>query len=121
MMTLGFSAIGDGFHLVVVDGLGVAAHVIERGAVQLAAEAQPVAVRQVAAVRKIEAENGVARLQDRRVGRGVGLRAGVRLHVDVLAAEELPARDRGPGSPRCRRTRSRRSSGVRDSPRHIYW
>ncbi len=43
----------------------------------------------MAAVRKIEAENGVARLQHRRVGRGVGLRAGVRLHVDVLAAEEL--------------------------------
>ena len=48
------------------------------------------AVRQVAAVRKIEAENGVAGLQNRRVGRGVGLRAGVRLHVDVLAAEDLP-------------------------------
>ena len=44
---------------------------------------------QVAAVREIEAENGVARLQHRRVGRGVGLRAGVRLHIDVLAAEDL--------------------------------
>ena len=90
MITFGLFLRGDGFHLVVVDGLGVATHVIERGAVKLAAEAEPVAVRQVAAVRKIEAENGVAGLQHRRVGRGVGLRAGVRLHVDVLAAEELP-------------------------------
>ena len=89
MMTLGFSRVGDGFELVVVDGFGVAADVIERGAIQLAAEAEPVAVGEVAAVGKIEAENGVARLQHRGVGRGIGLRAGVRLHVDVLAAKEL--------------------------------
>ena len=62
---------------------------IESRPVQLAAETQLVAVGQVAAVRKVEAENGVAGLQHRRVGRGVGLRAGVRLHVDVLAAEDL--------------------------------
>ena len=89
MMTLGFSCVGDLFHLVVIDGLGVAAHVIEGGAVELAAEAEAMAVREVAAVREIEAENGVAGREHRRVGRGVGLRAGVRLHVDVLAAEEL--------------------------------
>ena len=47
------------------------------------------AVSEVAAVREIEAENGVAGLQNGRVGRGIGLRAGVRLHIDVLAAEEL--------------------------------
>ena len=29
-------------------------------------------------------------LQHRGIGRGVGLRAGVRLHVDMLAAEDLP-------------------------------
>ena len=34
-------------------------------------------------------EDGVARLEHRRVGRLVGLRAGVRLHVDVFGAEEL--------------------------------
>ncbi len=86
---LGLFLRGDGFHLVVVDGFGVAADVIEGGAVELAAEAEPMAVGQVAAVREIEAENGVAGLQHGRVGRGVGLRAGVRLHVDVLAAEDL--------------------------------
>ena len=86
---LGLFALGDGFQLVVVDELGVAADLVKRGPVELAAEAQPVAVGQVAAVREIEAENRVAGLQDRRIGRGVGLRAGVRLHVDVLAAEDL--------------------------------
>ena len=81
--------LGNLFHLVVIDGLGVAAHVIKRGAIELAAEAQSMTVREVTAVRKIEAENGVTRRENSRVGRSVGLRAGVRLHVDVLAAEEL--------------------------------
>ena len=44
---------------------------------------------QVAAVGKVEAQNRVARLEYRRIGRGVGLGAGVRLHVGVLGAEEL--------------------------------
>ena len=87
---LGFFLNGNRFHLVVVDGFGVAAHMIEGGAIELAAKAQAMPVRQVAAVRKVEAENGVARLQNSRIGRGIGLRAGVRLHIDVLAAEELP-------------------------------
>ena len=65
------------------------ADLVEGGAVELAAEAEPVAVGEVAAVGEVEAEDGVAGLQDRGIGRGVGLRAGVRLHVDVLAAEDL--------------------------------
>ncbi len=68
---------------------GVAPHLIKSGPVELAAEAQPMAVGEVAAVRQVEAENGVAGLQNRRVSRGIGLRAGVRLHVDMLAAEDL--------------------------------
>ncbi len=47
------------------------------------------AVGEVSAVREVQAEDGVARLNDRRVGRHVGRRAGVRLHVGVLGAEEL--------------------------------
>ncbi len=43
---------------------------------------------QVAAVGKVEAKNGVAGLQHRHVGGGVGLRAGVRLHVGVLGPEK---------------------------------
>ena len=86
---LGLFAHGDGFKLVVVDELGVAADLVKGGAIELAAEAEPVAVGKVAAVSEVEAENGVARLQDRGIGRGVGLGAGVGLHVDVVAAEDL--------------------------------
>ena len=46
-------------------------------------------MRQVAAVRQIHAHDGVARLQHRGVRRLVGLRAGMRLHVDVFGAEKL--------------------------------
>ena len=49
-----------------------------------------VAVRQVAAVREAHAEQRVARRRDREVGGQVGRRAGVRLHVGVLGAEQLP-------------------------------
>jgi hypothetical protein len=52
-------------------------------------------VGQVAAVRQRQAHDRVARLQQRVVDGRVGLRAGVRLDVDVLGAEErLGAVDR---------------------------
>ena len=57
--------------------------------VELAAEAELVPVGQVAAMRQVEAEDGVARLEHSHVGGGVGLRAGVGLHVCMLGAEDL--------------------------------
>ena len=56
---------------------------------KLAGEVELVAVREVAAVRQVQAHDGVAGLQHRGVRGLVGLRARVRLHVDVLGAEEL--------------------------------
>jgi hypothetical protein len=49
-----------------------------------------VAVGQVAAVREVHAEHRVARLEQRQVDRHVGLRAGMRLDVGVVGAEERP-------------------------------
>ena len=46
-------------------------------------------VREMAAVRQVQSENGVARLQNGRVGFHVGLRSGMGLHVGVLRAEQL--------------------------------
>ena len=46
-------------------------------------------VREVAAVGEVHAEDGVAGLEQREVHGHVRLRAGVRLHVGVLGAEEL--------------------------------
>ena len=52
------------FEFVVVDCICIAADVVEGGPIELAGEAEPVAMREVAAVRQIEAQNRVARLQD---------------------------------------------------------
>ena len=47
------------------------------------------AVSEMAAVIEAHAENRIARLHQRKVGSGVRLRAGVRLHVRVVGAEQL--------------------------------
>ena len=87
--------VGEPLELVVVDPLVVLAHAVRDDRVELAGEVERMAVGQVAAVRQVHAEHGVARLQQRQVDRHVGLRARVRLHVGVLGAEQrLRARDR---------------------------
>src|ERR1700679_2437181 len=53
---LGLFAQGDGFELVVIDKLRVLADGVKRGAVELAREAELVAMRQVTAMGEIEAE-----------------------------------------------------------------
>ena len=78
--------------LVVVDPLVVLPHAVGDDGVELAGEIQRMAVREVAAVRQVHPEHRVARLQQREVDRHVRLRAGVRLHVGVLGAEQLPSR-----------------------------
>ena len=89
--------VGEPLELVVVDPLVVLAHAVGDDRVELAREVERMAVGQVAAVRQVHAEHGVARLEQRHVDRHVGLRAGVRLHVGVLGAEErLGAGDRRP-------------------------
>ena len=82
-------ALGQRFQLVVVDGLGVAADLVSGNAVQLAGKIELMAVRQVTAMCQVEAQDGVARLDQRHVRGGVRLRAGVRLHVDVVGSEQL--------------------------------
>src|ERR1035438_4178747 len=46
-------------------------------------------VREVSAMREVQSENGVPRLNDRGVSGHVGGGTGVRLHVGVLGAEQL--------------------------------
>ena len=60
-------------------------------------------------------------LSSAQVDRHVGLRAGVRLHVGVLGAEQRLGARRSPAPRRRPRTRSRRSSACRDSPRRTCW
>ncbi len=80
---------GQGLKLVVVDDLSIAANLVGDDSVELAREVELVAVGQMAAVGQVKAEKGVAGLNQRHVGGGVRLRAGVGLHVGVVGAEEL--------------------------------
>ena len=57
--------------------------------VGLAGEVELVAVREVAAVRQVHAQDGVAGLQHGRVCCLIRLRARVRLHIGVFGAEEF--------------------------------
>ena len=75
--------------LVVVESLVVFAHAVGHDLVELAREVERMAVREVAAVGEVHAEDGVARLQVRQHHGHVGLRARVRLDVGVLGAEQV--------------------------------
>ena len=74
---------------VVVDDLGVLPNLVAGDVVELAGEIELVAVGEMAAIGEIEPKDGVPGLNQRHEGGGVGLGAGVRLHVGVLGAKEL--------------------------------
>ncbi len=86
---LGLVLQGQAAHLVHVDLLGLPVHVVPDELVENAGAVQGVAVGEVAAVGQVQAQDGVARLQDREVDSHVGLGAAVRLDVGVLGPEEL--------------------------------
>ena len=73
---------------VVVNDLGVLADLIAGDVVEFAGEVELVAVGEVAAVGEVEAEDGLAGLEEGHEGGGVGLGAGVGLDVGMLGAEE---------------------------------
>ncbi len=76
--------------LVVVDQLGVLAHAVARPALNHLPEKLTLrAVGEVAAVRQAHRQHRVAGLSNAAYDREVGARAGVRLQVGVLGAEEL--------------------------------
>ena len=73
---------------VVVDGLGLGVHAVKMRLKIFPGQRRLAAVRQVPAVGEVHAEDAVARLQQRRVHGHVRLRAGVRLDVGMIGAEE---------------------------------
>ena len=79
---------GQSLDLGHVDPVVVVAHVVGGDVVELAGEVQLHAVGEVAAVRQGQAQNRVARGQQRGHRRGVGLCAGMWLHVGVRRPEE---------------------------------
>ena len=71
-----------------VDRKSDLAHVVRDHVVELAGEVDPHAVGEVAAVRQVQAHDGVARVEQGEHRGGVGLGAGVRLDVGELGAEQ---------------------------------
>lgn len=70
---LGLLADGLGFEFIVVDDFGIFADLVAGNAVELAGEVELVAVCEVAAVGEVETEDGIAGLEQRHEGGGVGL------------------------------------------------
>ena len=79
----------DPLQFVVIDRLGFFRDTVGNDLVGLSGKIQMMPVRKVSAMRKVQSENRIARLNHRRIGRHVRLRSRVRLHVRVLGAEEL--------------------------------
>ena len=75
--------------LIEVEAIRIARYAVADEVVQHAADVQLHAVRQVAAVGQVEAEDGVAGFERRQVDGGVGLRAAVRLNVGEFGPEQL--------------------------------
>ena len=79
-------------HLIHVDATGVRPvdlDAVEVRVVEDAAEVDRAAVRQVTAVRQVEAKQFVAGLHQRQVDGGVGLGPTVRLHIDPVDSEQF--------------------------------
>lgn len=80
---------GDLAHLVHIDAVIFLGDAVGVHLVQLAREVQAHTVREVTAVREIQAEQLLARAHQRHQHRGIGLRTRVRLHVRILRPEEF--------------------------------
>ncbi|SKF64881.1 Uncharacterised protein [Mycobacteroides abscessus subsp. bolletii] len=93
----GLPLVGQPLDLGHVDPVVVLADVVGRDVIQFAGEVQLHAVRQMPAVRQIQAEDGVTGGQQCGHGRRIRLRSGVRLHIRVRRAEQgLRPLDREP-------------------------
>ncbi len=77
------------FGQIVIVDLAFVVDAVRHHVIQFAGQVNRGTVGQVAAVRQVHAQNGVARLQQRGVHGEVSLGAGVRLHVGVIGAEQF--------------------------------
>ncbi len=80
--------VGEPAHLVEVDQLRLRVEPVGHDVVELAGEVDRRAVGEVSALVETHAQDGVAGVEQRQVGRHVGLGAAVGLDVGVLGAEE---------------------------------
>ena len=85
-------------HVIEIDTMIALPHAVRNHVVELSREIDRAAVRQVTALGQVHRQIPVARLEHGQVDGHVGLRAGVRLHVGMVAAEEAHARRRANSS-----------------------
>ena len=76
--------------LIVVDAAGLGVYTVADGVVELAGLVHGGTVGEVAAAGEIHAHQRIPGLQKGGIGRQIGLRPGVRLHIGVLRPEKLP-------------------------------
>ena len=88
MINFGWYCARQPADLVHVDAVVLLGHLVRGDVVEQPGEVDPHAVREVPAVGEGEAEDGVARLDQRLHGRRVRLRTGMRLHVGESGAEQ---------------------------------
>ena len=81
--------LGHAEHLVIVDELRLGIYTVGTHVEVFACDGRLRAVGEVAAAGEVHAHDDVAGLGKRQVDRNVGLRAGMRLDIGVLRAEEL--------------------------------
>lgn len=89
MMRAGLSSRAVFFEVVVVDSLVFSAHAVVGDVVESAGEVGFVAVGEVTAVGEIHREDFIAGLEHGEIDGGVGLGAGVGLHIGVLCSEDF--------------------------------
>jgi hypothetical protein len=74
---------------IVIDLLGLLAHAVLRDLIKFSREIGRMAMSQMAAVGQVHRQNTIARLNRGKVNRHVGLRAAVRLDIDVFRPKKL--------------------------------
>ena len=86
---LGLAFEGDALHLVIVDGLRLLGDAVGNDVEKGARKVDGRAVRQMSAVREVHPHDGIAGLEHGEIDGKVRLRARMRLHVGMFAAEQL--------------------------------
>ena len=79
--------LGQLFECIVVDRFRFFGHAVRNDLVGLAGKIEMMPVREVPAMRQVQAEDSVAGLQNGGISLHVGLRSRMRLHIGVLGAE----------------------------------
>ncbi len=83
--------LGQGLHLVEIDGLGLSIHPVENAMVKPPGKTGRAPVREMAPVGEVHTQDRVSRFEDGKIDGHVGLNARMRLDIGMFRPEELLA------------------------------